>query len=96
MKVGIIGAGTMGGGIAQVFAQNGHEVLLCDLNDELAQKGRARVVKSLDKLVAKGKMERAAADEIAARLTTGTRDLRRLRPDRRSGGRGHGHQAQNI
>ena len=75
MKVGIIGAGTMGGGIAQVFAQNGHEVLLCDLNDELAQKGRARVVKSLDKLVAKGKMERAAADEIAARLTTGTKEI---------------------
>ena len=75
MKVGIIGAGTMGGGIAQVFAQNGHEVLLCDLNDELAQKGRARVVKSLDKLVAKEKMERAAADEIAARLTTGTKEI---------------------
>ena len=55
MKVGIIGAGTMGGGIAQVFAQSGHEVLLCDINDELAQKGKARIVKSLDKLVAQGK-----------------------------------------
>ena len=73
MKVGIIGAGTMGGGIAQVFAQSGHEVLLCDINDELAQKGKARIVKSLDKLVAKGKMEQPEAEAVAQRLTTGTK-----------------------
>ena len=75
MKVGIIGAGTMGGGIAQVFAQSGHEVLLCDINDELAQKGKARIVKSLDKLVAKGKMEQAEAEAAAQRLTTGSREI---------------------
>ncbi|HIU44603.1 MAG TPA: NAD(P)-binding domain-containing protein [Candidatus Ventrousia excrementavium] len=75
MKVGIIGAGTMGGGIAQVFAQSGHEVLLCDINDELAQKGKARIVKSLDKLVAKGKMEQAEAEAVAQRLTTGTKEI---------------------
>ena len=75
MKVGIIGAGTMGGGIAQVFAQSGHEVLLCDINDELAQKGKARIVKSLDKLVAKGKMEQAEAEAVAQRLTTGTKGI---------------------
>ena len=75
MKVGIIGAGTMGGGIAQVFAQSGHEVLLGDINDELAQKGKARIVKSLDKLVAKGKMEQAEAEAVAQRLTTGTKEI---------------------
>ena len=75
MKVGIIGAGTMGGGIAQVFAQSGHEVLLCDINDELAQKGKARIVKSLDKLVAKGKMEQPEAEAVAQRLTTGTKEI---------------------
>lgn len=75
MKVGIIGAGTMGGGIAQVFAQSGHEVLLCDINDELAQKGKARIVKSLDKLVAKGKMEQTEAEAVAQRLTTGTKEI---------------------
>lgn len=75
MKVGIIGAGTMGGGIAQVFAQSGHEVLMCDINDELAQKGKARIVKSLDKLVAKGKMEQPEAEAVAQRLTTGTKEI---------------------
>ena len=75
MKVGIIGAGTMGGGIAQVFAQSGHEVLMCDINDELAQKGKARIVKSLDKLVAKGKMEQTEAEAVAQRLTTGTKEI---------------------
>lgn len=75
MKVGIIGAGTMGGGIAQVFAQSGHEVLLCDINDELAQKGKARIVKSLDKLVAKGKMEQTEAEAVAQRLATGTKEI---------------------
>ena len=75
MKVGIIGAGTMGGGIAQVFAQSGHEVLLRDINDELAQKGKARIVKSLDKLVAKGKMEQPEAEAVAQRLTTGTKEI---------------------
>ena len=75
MKVGIFGAGTMGRGIAQVFAQSGHEVLLCDINDELAQKGKARIVKSLDKLVAKGKMEQAEAEAVAQRLTTGTKEI---------------------
>lgn len=75
MKVGIIGAGTMGGGIAQVFAQSGHTVCLCDINEELAQKGKARIVKGLDKLVAKGKMEQAEAEAVAARLTTGTKEI---------------------
>ena len=65
MKVGIIGAGTMGSGIAQAFAQTeGYEVCLCDINDEFAANGKAKIAKGFEKRVAKGKMEQAAADAI--------------------------------
>ena len=43
MKVGVIGAGIMGSGIAQVFAQGGHDVCLCDITPEFAAKGKARI-----------------------------------------------------
>ena len=57
MKVGIIGAGTMGAGIAQAFAETeGYEVYLCDINDEFAAGGKARIEKGLSKLVSKGKV----------------------------------------
>ena len=57
MKVGIIGAGTMGAGIAQAFAETeGYEVYLCDINDEFAANGKARIAKGYSKLVAKEKM----------------------------------------
>ena len=58
MKVGVIGAGTMGSGIAQAFAQTeGYEVFLCDINDEFAANGKAKIKKGFDKRVAKGKMD---------------------------------------
>ena len=48
MKVGVIGAGTMGGGIAQAFAQvDGYEVYLCDLTDAFAEGGKKRIEKGL-------------------------------------------------
>ena len=75
MKVGIIGAGTMGGGIAQVFAQGGWDVCLCDINDELAAKGKSRIAKGFEKRIAKGKMEQSEADAVLARLTTGTKEI---------------------
>ena len=76
MKVGIIGAGTMGSGIAQAFAQTeGYEVCLCDINDEFAANGKNKIAKSLDKLVSKEKMTREAADGILAKITTGTKDI---------------------
>ena len=57
MKVGIIGAGTMGSGIAQAFAQsNGYEVFLCDINEEFAANGKNKIAKGLNGRVAKGKM----------------------------------------
>lgn len=76
MKVGIIGAGTMGSGIAQAFAQTeGYEVCLCDINEEFAEGGKKKIAKSLEKLVAKGKMEQAAADAILGKITTGVKDI---------------------
>ena len=49
MKVGIIGAGTMGSGIAQAFAQvEGYEVALCDINDEFAANGKAKIAKGFE------------------------------------------------
>lgn len=75
MKVGVIGAGTMGSGIAQVFAcTDGYEVVLCDIKQEFADGGKANIVKRLNKMVAKGRMEEAKAKEVEAKITTGLRD----------------------
>ncbi len=76
MIVGIIGAGTMGSGIAQAFAQTeGYSVKLCDINEQFAANGKAKIAKSLNRLVAKGKMEQAKADAILAKITTGTNEI---------------------
>ena len=76
MKVGIIGAGTMGSGIAQAFAQTeGYEVCLCDINNEFAANGKNKSAKGLDRLVAKEKMTKETADAILAKITTGTKDI---------------------
>ena len=75
MKVGVIGAGTMGSGIAQVFAVNGYDVYLCDINEEFAANGKAKIEKALNRNVAKGKMEAADAEAILARITTGTKEI---------------------
>ena len=76
MKVGIIGAGTMGSGIAQAFAQTeGYEVYLCDINDEFAANGKNKIAKGFEKRIAKGKMDQDKADAILAKITTGTKDI---------------------
>ena len=76
MKVGVIGAGTMGSGIAQAFAvKDGYEVYLCDINQEFADRGKAKIQKSLEKAVSKGKMEEAAKDAVLAKITTGVKDI---------------------
>ena len=75
MKVGIIGAGTMGSGIAQAFAQvEGFEVVLTDISLEFANNGKAKIEKSLNKRVEKGKMEASMRDAIVNCITTGLRD----------------------
>ena len=56
MNVSVVGAGTMGNGIAQVFAQHGHAVALRDLSEDILSRARATIEKSLGKLVEKGKL----------------------------------------
>ncbi len=76
MKVGIIGAGTMGSGIAQAFAQaEGYEVYLCDINEEFAANGKKKIAAGLEKRVAKGKMDQAAADANLNKIHTGVKDI---------------------
>ncbi len=75
MKVGIIGAGTMGQGIAKAFAMTeGFTVALCDIKQEWAEGGLAKLKKANDRLVEKGKMTREAADAIAAKITPGLKE----------------------
>ncbi len=68
-KVMVIGAGTMGSGIAQVFATHGCEVVLNDIKDEFVAGGKAKIDKSLTKLVAKGKMTQEDKDAAMARIS---------------------------
>jgi len=77
MKVAVIGAGAMGSGIAQTFAQCDavEKVYLCDIKQEFADGGFAKIKKGLDKLVGKGKMEQAAADAITGKIVTGLSDI---------------------
>ena len=61
-KVGVVGAGTMGAGIAQVFAQSGFETVLVDIKEELLETGLERIKKSLAKFVEKGKLQQSDMD----------------------------------
>ncbi|MBU5485325.1 3-hydroxybutyryl-CoA dehydrogenase [Clostridium sp. MSJ-11] len=73
-KVCVLGAGTMGAGIAQAFAVKGYEVILRDIKDEFVEKGLNGINKSLSRLVAKEKMTQEDMDAILSRIT-GTVDL---------------------
>ena len=74
MKIGVIGAGTMGSGIAQVFAQNeNYEVILNDLTSELSENGLRKIKSGLDRLVKKGKLGQSDVDGILSRIRTGER-----------------------
>lgn len=76
MKVGIIGAGTMGSGIAQAFAQTeSYEVFLCDINEEFAANGKKKIAKGFEKRIAKGKMTQEVADAVLAKITTGVKTI---------------------
>jgi len=71
-RVGIVGAGTMGNGIAQVFAQSGFEVRLCDAMPVALDRAKAGIEKSLAKFVEKGKLTAADRDAALGRLTSGS------------------------
>ncbi len=68
-KVLVIGAGTMGNGIAHVFAQNGYNVILCDAFENALKKGLSTIEKNLGRQVAKEKLTKEQADEIMNRIS---------------------------
>ena len=72
-KVVVIGGGTMGLDIAQVFARSGKTVVVRDINDQLIQAAEARLNKGLDKLVSKGKMDEAKKAAITGAITFTTK-----------------------
>ena len=66
---GVVGAGQMGRGIAQVAAQTGMQVMLLDAKDEWAKAGKDRIAKGLDRLIQKERLTQADADALLARIT---------------------------
>lgn len=73
-KIFVLGAGTMGAGIVQAFAQKGYEVIVRDIKDEFVERGLAGINKNLSKLVSKGKITEEAKEDILSRIS-GTTDM---------------------
>jgi len=71
-KIGVVGAGIMGNGIAQVFALGGYDVVMRDLKDEYVAKGLSTVRKNLDRMAARDKISAADRDAAMARIHTTT------------------------
>src|ERR1700742_4722359 len=76
-KVGVLGAGLMGHGIAQVAAQAGYQVVLREVDDETLQKRLGKIEKQLARAVEKGKSSQEDADAVRARIA-GTVDYKDL------------------
>jgi len=76
-KVGVVGCGVMGGGIVQVCAQSGYEVVVSEVSDELLQQGINRIKASLDRSVQKERIKPEVRDDILKRIrgTTDTGDF---------------------
>jgi 3-hydroxybutyryl-CoA dehydrogenase len=68
-RVGVIGAGTMGNGIAHVFARSGHAVVLCDIEQRFLDRALATISKNLDREVAKNKISDAQKSEAIQRIS---------------------------
>lgn len=76
-KVGVVGCGTMGAGIAQICAQSGYQVVVSEINDELLNKGLASIDSSLAKGVERGRISQPEKDATLSRIkgTTQTQDF---------------------
>lgn len=74
-KVGVIGCGQMGGGIAQVCAQSGYPVIVSEINDELLKRGLSSIESILDRSVQKGRVSQEDKDAAMSHIS-GTTDMR--------------------
>lgn len=72
IKVGVVGTGTMASGIVEVFAKSGYDVVYVGRSEEKAAAVEARITKSLDKAITKGKLDESGRDEVLGRLTAAT------------------------
>ncbi|TDQ31612.1 3-hydroxyacyl-CoA dehydrogenase family protein [Zeaxanthinibacter enoshimensis] len=70
--VAVIGSGTMGNGIAHVFAQHGHTVHLVDISQEALDKGIATITKNLDRMVSKGSIDESVKEDTLKNISTFT------------------------
>jgi 3-hydroxybutyryl-CoA dehydrogenase len=68
-SIGVIGLGTMGAGIAEIFARNGFQVVGVELNDESLERGRQHIQHSTDRAVKRGKLSEAEQAELVGRVT---------------------------
>src|SRR5689334_24020915 len=66
--VGVIGAGTMGNGIAHVFAKNGYQVVLCEVEQRLLDRGIETIRKNLEREVAKSKLTAEQSQQAVSRI----------------------------
>ena len=71
-RVGVVGAGTMGNGIAHVFARSGYEVILCDIEQRILDRALATIAANLDRDVAKSKITAADKTTALARIASST------------------------
>ena len=99
-KVGVIGCGLMGSGIAETCARSGFETIVREVNDELLQGGLARLEKSVGTAVSRGKLTAEQAEALRgplARIRTAKAVRpRRLRARDRDGGRGPGEKKRLL
>ena len=72
MNIAVIGAGTMGNGIAHTFAQSGYSVNLVDISQESLDRGMNTISKNLDRMIAKEKITTAQKEEVLSNITTFT------------------------
>ena len=96
--VGVVGLGTMGAGIVEVFARNGVDVVAVEIDDAALERGRATLAGSTDRAVAKGKLAPADRDALLARVAfaVGIERAGRRRPGGRGGARAAGPQAADL
>ena len=71
-RIAVIGAGQMGNGIAHVFAQSGHDVVIVDVSDAALERGRSTIAKNLDRQVKKGTITEQDKAGVLARVATST------------------------